>query len=222
MSQAYKEIDASWVEPFAALFWRIRVQSYLLAAALAVISILGVCLYNLATNATALVYVVAPDGQATAISNNEVTRSPTVAESTFVAKAFIELLFGFNSSTVHNDIAQAVGMCSAAMAKQLREELADAQFLESIRNRGIRSEIDVVSARVIEHERRHAQVRLSGNVRIYPIADYDGAPVETKPFDVTVVMSAVPRDAERRLNGLEIVRLVHNKPASETRKDGIE
>ena len=203
---------AAWAEPFSALYWRIRVQTYLLASAFVVIALFGFWLYSLSAKASALVYVVNGGGEAVSIGNREANREPTEAEVRHVAKHLVELLYGFNSSTVHQDLAEALSMCSASLAKQLRGELADAAFLDGIRARSIRSEVKFDAIDITEHERRHAQVKVRGSVRIFPIADFEGNALETRAFNATIAMAVVPRNEQTRLNGLEIVRIVQSPP----------
>jgi hypothetical protein len=198
---------APWTEPFSALYWRIRVQSYLLAAALVCVAVLGVLLYRLGSSSASLVYMVAPDGEAIAVLDRHANRLPSRAESTHVARRFVSLFWGLNSSTVHRDAAEALSFCSPALAAKLREELASAQFVQTIRDRQIRSELSLASVEVTEHTEHASRVRVAGTVAVYALAEYDGQPIEQRSFDVELVLGVVPRDPHRRLNGLEVVRI---------------
>lgn len=208
-TKAASEQSAQWAEPFSAMYWRIKVQSYLIIIAFLAVTVLGYGLFRVATAATALVYIVAPDGEAIAVLDREANRAPSKAEVDHYTKQFIESMYGFNSSTVHQDLATALTMCSEPLAAQFRTEIASAAFIEQIRDRGIRSEVLFEEVKEMESSRRHSQLRAKGVVRIFPIGDFEGNPIEVRPFDLILVLSVVPRNPSNRLNGLEIVRLVH-------------
>lgn len=132
-----------------------------------------------------------------------------------MARQFVELMYGWNSSTVHQDVAAAVAMCSPTMAKQFREELAAAQFIEAVRRRNIRSEVVFDEVTTLEHGRRYSRVTVRGKVQLFPLTQYEGAPTEVRPFELVLVMAAVPRDPDTRPNGLEVVRIVQSDGANE-------
>jgi len=209
---------SKWLEPFAAMFWRIRVQSYLLVLALVGLVVQGFWLYRLGTRASAHVYEVHPDGKATYIGDRDANLAPRPMEARYVARRFVELLYGWNSSTVHQDLAEVVSMCAPAMAGQFRKELADAQFVDQIRRRAIRSEVAFEHLEVLDHTHRQSRVAVAGRVNIFPIDKYEGGPVDSKPFSVQVILAAVPRDPDLRPNGLEVVRLVKQDVPSEEAK----
>ena len=218
MSRSERDAPSRWVEPFAAMFWRIRVQGYLLGAALLGLVVQGFWLYRLGSRASAHVYEVHPDGKATYIGDREANLAPRPMEARYVARRFVELLYGWNSSTVHQDLAEVVTMCAPAMAGQFRKELADAQFVDQIRRRAIRSEVVFEQVEVLDHSHRQSRVSVSGRVNLFPIDKYEGGAIESKPFSVQVILAAVPRDPELRPNGLEVVRLVkQDVPPQETK-----
>ncbi len=215
MSKPSLEIDAPhWAEPFGAMFARVRYGTWLIAllgGALLVSSILN---YRLATRAAAHVYEVRPDGSAAFVADRESNVAPRPAEARFVAKRFIEHLYGWNSSTVLEDVTNAVNMCAPAMAEQLSKELATAQFVEGLRRRNIRTELEWSSVVVTEQNHREFKVRVNGRANIFPITTYAGEPIDTREFTMQVVLAVVARDPERRLNGLEVVRIERDSGAT--------
>ena len=100
-----------WPEPFAAMYARIKYQSYLVLLLAAGWLVFGVMLYLLGTRAAAHVYEVRPDGSAAYIGDREANLTPRASEARFVAKHFVELLYGWNSSTVLKDATEVVNMC---------------------------------------------------------------------------------------------------------------
>jgi hypothetical protein len=92
------------------------------------------------------------------------------------------------------------------MARQFRSEVADVSFIDTIRRRNVRSEVTLRHVDVIEYKPRMSRVRVAGDVAIYSLMQYEGRPIDLRHFDVEVVLSVVPRDPERRINGLEVVR----------------
>ena len=63
------------------MFWRLRVQSYIIVAALLVIAVQGVLLYSLGARASAHVYEVHPDGQTFYIGEREANLAPRASEA---------------------------------------------------------------------------------------------------------------------------------------------
>jgi hypothetical protein len=208
MSEPSVEVDTPhWPEPMAGLFARVRYQSYLLIGSLAVILVEGLMLFLLATRASAHVYEVHEDGSAAYIGERESNLAPRSSEARHVARTFVSLLYAWNSSTVHEDAAAAINMSSAAFGEQLRGEFAAAQLVDKIRARNVRSEIDFESVDVVDQTRHSFKVRLRGQVRVFALAQYEGAPIDTRKFSVNLVLVPVKREPDRRINGLEVARL---------------
>ena len=209
---------ATWIEPFAAMYARIRYQSYIVVGLVVVILVLGIELFLLGSKASAHVYEVRPDGSADYIGDRQANNGPRPAEARFVTKHFISLLYGWNSSTIHDDVADAVNMCSPPMAKQLKEEIAAQQIVTNLRKRNIRSEIEWQTLEVADQGDRAFRVKVAGRVHIYPLAQYEGDPIDTRAFSMQVVLGVVPRDPEVRLNGLEVVRIERDNPTAPTQE----
>lgn len=111
----------TWAEPFGALYWRIRVQSYLLAAAFVAVAPLGYWPYALGRDASALMYVVSPDGEALAVVDRHANRLPTPSESAYIARKFIVNLYELNSPRAHLiSIAEAVNSYSTMSSKEYK------------------------------------------------------------------------------------------------------
>jgi hypothetical protein len=198
-----------YLEPFAAMFWRLRIQSYLLALAFVVALVEGVLLYRAAAYASAHVYEIHPDGRAMYVGEREANLAPRRIEVERVARDFIEALYGWNSSTVPEDLSDAVNLCNESFGNELRSELAEAEFIQNIRNRHERSQVKFDEVKIIEYSRRHSAVRVCGKVYAYSLTDYTGSPKKTRPFDVQLTMQAVTRDPIYKTNGLEVVAM-HN------------
>ncbi len=216
MSERSVELDTPrWPEPLAGLFARVRYQSYLLIGSLAVILIEGLMLFLLATRASAHVYEVHEDGSAAYVGDREANLAPRPSEARHVARTFVSLLYAWNSSTVHEDAATAINMSSSTFGEQLRSEFAAAQLVDKIRARNVRSEIDFESVEVLDQSRHSYKVRVRGQVRVFALAQYEGTPIDLRKFAVNLVLVPVKRDPERRINGLEVVRLERDSaPAS--------
>ena len=200
-------VQSTWAEPFAAMFWRMRVQSGVLALSVISTAILGFLVVRMATGHAALVYVIEPNGHAQVVQHWIGSSLPVAHEASYVASTFVELLYGRNSSTVHENIAQAVSMCSVSMQGTLRDELATMGFVERVQTQQVRSETEITQANVIEQSQTHFVVHMMGNSRLYPLTRYDGDPAEVRPFNVRVGLRVVDRDPEHRRNGLEVVSL---------------
>ena len=181
---------ATWIEPFAAMYARIRYQSYIVVGLVVVILVLGIELFLLGSKASAHVYEVRPDGSADYIGDRQ----------------------------AHDDVADAVNMCSPPMAKQLKEEIAGQQIVTNLRKRNIRSEIEWQTLEVADQGDRSFRVKVAGRVHIYPLAQYEGDPIDTRAFSMQVVLGVVPRDPEVRLNGLEVVRIERDPVETSGRK----
>src|SRR2546427_12824995 len=93
------ESDAkpAWAEPFSAMYWRIRVQTHLLAMAFMVVLVMGYWLFVLGSRASAHVYEIHPNGEATYVGSRESNLAPRPAEAQYVANKFGELLYGSDS-----------------------------------------------------------------------------------------------------------------------------
>jgi hypothetical protein len=141
------------------------------------------------------------------VGEREANLATRPSEAVFVAKRFVELIHGYNSTTVHQNYASALSMCSREMAHQYRKELADLQFIDKIRTQNLRNELVINHAEVVESTTNIWRVRVSGEIEIFPLTRYEGSPERTRSFDVEVVLGVVPRHPERP-SGLEVVRLV--------------
>jgi hypothetical protein len=205
------EIDrpGPWVEPFAGLFARIRYQSWLVGIGFLSNILLGYWVFSLGSKASAHVYEVR-DGETHYIGDRESNLAPRPSEAQYVAKRFVELIYGYNSTTVHQNFAAALSMCSAEMMKQYRKELAEINFIEKIRSQNIRSELTIEKAEITQNTTNTWSVSVIGSIDIYPLTRYEGSPERTQPFNVEVILGVIPRHPDRP-SGLEVVRLVQHQ-----------
>lgn len=199
-----------WPEPFAAMYSRIQWQSYVVVSLVVVNLLLGILLYKLGSRDAVHVYEIHPDGSAAYLAERESKIPPRASEARFVARSFVELLYGWNSSTALEDVTQAANMCAAPMAKELLTQMAGAQHIDALRKRNLRTEIVWSDVSVISEGLKQFQVHVSGRADMYPLGKYEGEPIDVRDFDLLVVLAAVPRNPERRLNGLEVVRLTQD------------
>jgi hypothetical protein len=199
---------ARFADPFAQVFFLNKLKSYILGLALVVIGVEALMIARLASQSSAHVYELRPNGEAVYVGDREASLQPREAEAKHLARAFITQLYAYNSSTVADDLAAAINLCDEAMANKLRQDAAESRFIDEIRKSHVRSEIELKQVTVLEHAPRLSRVSVEGWVRRYDLAQYEGAPLEQRAVKAEVIMAAVPRDPVRRPNGLEVVRLV--------------
>ena len=203
---------SSFADPFAGIFFLNRLKSYLLFLALGVILVQGFWLYRLGTGASAHVYELHPDGAVKYVAEREAHLAPRWYEARHVAREFADRLYGWNSSTVSADLAAAINMANGSMGEQLRLEFADAQFIEQVRERAVRSEIEWQKIEVMEQGSRAFRVRLRCAIRRFGLLQYEGDPLELLEVGIEVVLGVVPRTPDWRPNGLEVVGMFAIKP----------
>ena len=165
----------------------------------------GYWLYRLGTGVSAHVYELHPDGAVRYVAEREAHLAPRWYEARFVAKEFVDRLYGWNSSTVSGDLAAAINMTNESMGGRLRLEFADAQFVEEVRSRAIRSEIEWGKVEVLEEGSRAFRVRLLAEVFRYGLLQYEGEPLESTNIGLELVLGVVRRTPDFRPNGLEVV-----------------
>ena len=213
--------DIKWPEPLAALFGRVRYQSHIILMLVALVGVEAIMLFVLGSRAAAHVYEVRPDGSAEFIGDREANVSPRPAEARYVAKRFVELLQGWNSSTALEDATAAINLCGQAFGAQLGREFAASQFVANLRARNVRTEIDWGDITVMDASRNGYRVQVRGTARVYPIAKFETEPLDVRAFALIVVLGVAPRDPETRLNGLEVLRIesVDSNAKKETPRD---
>lgn len=205
--QSELEFDgpSSFADPFSGIFWLNRLKSYLLLLALLVILLQSFWLYRLGAGTSAHVYELHPDGAVRYVAEREAHLAPRWYEARHVAREFVDRLYGWNSSTVSVDLAAAINMANDATGEQLRGEFADAQFINRVRERVIRSEIQWQKVEVLEQGKRAFRARLWCIIERFGLLQYEGAPLERLEVGVEVILGVVPRSPDWRPNGLEVV-----------------
>jgi hypothetical protein len=215
----HKSIDvdapSDLIDPFAGVFRFQRRLMGLLGLALLVCLVLGVMLWHAALYASGHVFELYPDGHASFIEDRTSYILPRDYEARAVAREFVELLYGWNGASIEDDIAQAVSMCSEALERQLRAEIAKSGLIDTVKQRpdGVRSEVEFSDVKVLEHSRRQSSVAVQAQIRRFDWNRYDVDPFEQRTINIHVIMQVVRR-TERRSNGLEIVRLHQPQPTT--------
>jgi len=87
-------------------------------------------------------------------------------------------------------------MCSHEWRCSFEKELAQAQFIDKIRERQVRSEIEFEKTDVLEESRHDFRIRVAFSVSIFPSCLRRTAD-ETRKYSVTVFFIKVPRIRRR-------------------------
>ena len=207
--QLERDQPTPWVEPFACMYWRIRVIQTLLGFALLIISVQGYWLFRLSSEGAAHVYEIR-DGETTFVGDIAANLAPRPAEIRRFASAFIQHFRALNSSTIHEDAARAVSLCDRVLGERLQTELANAQIISAVRARRIRSELQNDTVQIIETTRRYARVLVTGEVRVYPVDRYEVAAIEVRPYAMELRLT-IGRRRPDRPSGLAVAHIA-NRP----------
>jgi hypothetical protein len=196
------------VDPFAGVFRLNRLLIYTCLFCIASVIIEGVLLWHVSLAATAHAFEIYPDGRAYFVEDRQSRLLPREYEAKYVARHFVESMWGWNSASILNDLAEAVSLCTDPLASKLRVELAESGLVEQARNRdgGIRNEVVFADVSVLEHSRRASRVHIRADVRRYGLAQYAGQPFDERTIDLELRLQAVRR-TEQRPNGLEVISI---------------
>ena len=208
------EIDApdAMIDPFAGLFKLCRRMIHGVIMALLLLFLQGILLWHASYRASAHVYEIHPNGQASFIGDRESRILPRDYEARYVARHVVELLYGWNSASIDADLAEGLSLCTPSLATHLRQGFAQMQLVESARTRvgGIRSELEM-QVKNLEHSRRMSRVHVSATLKRFSVQQYEGTPFDERALELEVILQVVRR-SEHRPNGLEIVRLQELSP----------
>lgn len=198
-----------WVEPFAGMYWRIRFVQTLLGFALAIIALQGYWLYRLSTEGAAHVYEIR-NGETTFVGDITAHLAPRPSEIRHFAQTFVQHFRTLNSSTIHEDAAMAISLCDRVLGERLQSEIATAQIISAVRQRRIRSELQIDTTEIIESTRRYVRVLVAGEVRVYPVDRYEVAAIEIRPYAMELRLT-VGRRRPDRPSGLAVSHIT-NRP----------
>ena len=167
----------------------------------------GILLHEAKKRSPITVYGVDAAGQAKFLGDMSAYQetTPSKQEVAFVARRFASLLHDRNSSTIRENLRQAIAMCAPVVQRQAQLTWQNKEVSQQVRDEQVRTELSWNRVTAESTGPQDWQVRLRGQQALFPLSDFDAAPWKTQQLHVEVSLRQRPREPIHFPSGLEVV-----------------